>query len=93
MKADLERLVDQMITRGVLFEEAIQEFEKRFILKMLDRQQNNLSKAAIALGIHRNTLTKRVQDYKRRNELNGNGRRQVAPRKKAQAKTRKRVDD
>lgn len=93
MKADLERLVDQMITRGVLFEEAIQEFEKRFILKMLDRQQNNLSKAAIALGIHRNTLTKRVQDYKRRNELNGHARRQVAPRKKALAKTRRREGD
>ena len=65
MKADLERLVDLMISRGVLFEEAIQEFEKRFILNMVERENHNLSKAAAALGIHRNTLSKRIHDYEK----------------------------
>lgn len=71
MKAELESLVDQMIVRGILFEEAVKEFEKKFILNVLDRNNNNLSKAADELGIHRNTLSKRVGEYQ--NGVNGNG--------------------
>ena len=81
MQAELQRLIDQMITQGVLFEDALKEFEKRFILDMLDRKQHNLSKAASALGIHRNTLTKRLRDYEQGARKNG-GRRHIAPRKK-----------
>lgn len=80
MRAELEQLIDQMINQGVLFEEAIQEFEKRFILNMLGRHRNNLSKAADALGIHRNTLSKRLIEYK--SGPNGHLRRQVAPRRR-----------
>jgi len=63
MKTELELLIDQMITRGIFFEEAVKEFEKNFILKVLRRHNNNLSKAAEALGIHRNTLSKRLLEY------------------------------
>jgi Fis family transcriptional regulator len=63
MKAELETLVDQMISRGILFEEAVEEFEKRFILSVVNRHHNNLSKAASELGIHRNTLSKRLGEY------------------------------
>ena len=75
MKAELESLVDQMITRGILFEEAVNEFEKKFILKVVSRNNNNLSKAADELGIHRNTLSKRVGEYENgvNGSLNGNG--------------------
>ena len=83
MKADLERLVDLMISRGVLFEEAIQEFEKRFILNMVERENHNLSKAAAALGIHRNTLSKRIHEYANNTERIGLSRRLVAPRRKS----------
>jgi hypothetical protein len=62
-----------MITHGILFDEAVKEFEKNFILKVLDRHNNNLSRAAEALGIHRNTLSKRILEYARC-EVNGNGR-------------------
>lgn len=71
MKTELESLVDQMITGGILFEEAVKEFEKKFILKVLVRNNNNLSKAADELRIHRNTLSKRVGEYQ--NGVNGNG--------------------
>jgi transcriptional regulator with PAS, ATPase and Fis domain len=71
MKEELEAIIDQMITRGILFDEAVKEFEKNFILKVLDRHNYNLSKAAEALGIHRNTLSKRMLEYT--NGLNGNG--------------------
>ena len=72
MKAELEALIEQMITRGILFDEAVKEFEKKFILSTLSRHNNNLSKAAVALGIHRNTLSKRLLEYQ--NGANGNGR-------------------
>ncbi|MFM8393893.1 MAG: helix-turn-helix domain-containing protein [Acidobacteriota bacterium] len=65
MKADLERLIDQMISSGILFEEALREFEKQFILRVLDRHQHNLSKAAVELGIHRNTLSRRIAQYEK----------------------------
>ena len=71
MKAELESLVDQMISRGILFDEAVKEFEKKFILKVVSRHNNNLSKAADELGIHRNTLSKRIGEYE--NGVNGNG--------------------
>ena len=61
MKAELEELIEQMISRGILFDEAVKEFEKKFILSTLTRHNNNLSKAATALGIHRNTLAKKVK--------------------------------
>lgn len=63
MKAELEELVEKMITGGILFEEAVKEFEKHFILKVIYRHRNNLSKAAEELGIHRNTLSKRLHEY------------------------------
>src|SRR5215475_14062730 len=71
MKMELEAIIDQMIAHGIVFDEAVKEFEKNFILKVLDRHNNNLSKAADALGIDRNTLSKRMLEYA--NGVNGNG--------------------
>jgi len=63
VKDQLEALVTQMIERGLLFEEAMSEFEKKFILKVLDRSQGNQTRAAKAMGIHRNTLNKKLASY------------------------------
>jgi two-component system nitrogen regulation response regulator GlnG len=62
VKEQLESLVNQMIDRGILFTDAVSEFEKRFIKRMLEKQNGNHSKAATALGIHRNTLSRKVED-------------------------------
>lgn len=62
VKDELESLVDKMIESGILFTDAVSEFEKKFIKKMLERNNNNHSKAALALGIHRNTLSRKVDD-------------------------------
>ena len=62
MKEQLESLVNQMIERGILFTDAVSEFEKRFIKRMLEKQNGNHSKTATALGIHRNTLSRKVED-------------------------------
>jgi len=87
MKTELEAIIDQMITRGILFDEAVKEFEKNFILKVLDRHNHNLSKAAEALGIHRNTLSKRVLEYS--NGANSNGHKNGHKRRQPAAPKRK----
>jgi transcriptional regulator with PAS, ATPase and Fis domain len=51
-----------MIEHGILFSDAVSEFEKKFIKRMLEKNNDNLSKAAVALGIHRNTLSRKVVD-------------------------------
>jgi len=59
----LQKLVDEMVDRGVQFEDAVREFEKRFITRVLGQCDGSLSKAADALGIHRNTLTRKMGVY------------------------------
>jgi DNA-binding NtrC family response regulator len=60
----LERLVEEMVDRGVQFEDAVREFEKRFIARVLGRHDGSLTKTADALGMHRNTLTRKMDTYK-----------------------------
>ena len=64
MRDQLEGLVAQMVERGILFDEAVGEFEKRFIKRVLERAEGNQSRAAEALGIHRNTLSRKITEYK-----------------------------
>ena len=63
MKDQLESLVGMMVERGILLEEAISEFEKKFIKRALERANGNQSRAAKLLGIHRNTLSRKVGAY------------------------------
>jgi two-component system nitrogen regulation response regulator GlnG len=65
MKDQLESLVGLMVERGILFDEAVNEFEKRFIRRALERTGGNQSRAAKLLGIHRNTLSRKMGEYKR----------------------------
>ena len=60
----LERLVEEMVDKGVQFEDAVHEFEKRFISRVLGRCDGSLTKTADELGIHRNTLTRKMGEYK-----------------------------
>jgi DNA-binding NtrC family response regulator len=64
VKDQLEGLVSQMVERGILFDEAVEEFEKRFIKSVLEREKGNQSRAAHTLGIHRNTLSRKIVEYK-----------------------------
>jgi Fis family transcriptional regulator, factor for inversion stimulation protein len=63
VKEKLEALVSEMIDRGLRYEEAVSEFERKFIMTALDKNKGNQTKAAKVLGIHRNTLNKRVTSY------------------------------
>ena len=59
MKNQLEALVNRMIEQEIQFPDAVSEFEKRFIQRMLEMNNGNQSKTAQALGIHRNTLSRK----------------------------------
>ena len=60
----LDKLVEDMVAKGVHFEDAVVEFEKRFISKVLGRCDGSLTKTSDVLGIHRNTLTRKLETYK-----------------------------
>ena len=60
----LEKLVEEMVDRGVQFDDAVREFEKRFITRVLGRCEGSLTRSADTLGIHRNTLTRKMGQYK-----------------------------
>jgi DNA-binding NtrC family response regulator len=64
VRDQLEGLVTQMVERGILFDEAVGEFEKRFIKRVLERTNGNQSRAAEVLGIHRNTLSRKMTAYR-----------------------------
>lgn len=52
-----------MVDRGILLEEAVEEFEKRFIKAAMDGAKGNQSRAARLLGIHRNTLSRKLEKF------------------------------
>ena len=60
----LQRLVDEMVDHSVQFDDAVREFEKRFISRVLNQCDGSLTKAAVTLGMHRNTLTRKMAEYK-----------------------------
>jgi Fis family transcriptional regulator len=64
VKDQLEALIDQMHQSGILYSEAVREFKKRFILTVLQENQGNQCKAARALGMHRNTLSRTISELK-----------------------------
>ena len=67
MKEKLESLVAEMIERRIYLDEAVGEFEKKFIQTALTQTRGNQTKAAEVLGVHRNTLNRKISQHK----LNG----------------------
>jgi DNA-binding NtrC family response regulator len=63
LRSRLAALIDEMLDGQIMLDEARDEFEKLFIQKALARHKNHLSHTAAVLGIHRNTLSKRVAAY------------------------------
>ena len=60
----LEQLVTQMVEKGIDYEDAVREFDRRFIVEVIDKSDGNLCKAADTLGVHRNTLSRKIKDLK-----------------------------
>ncbi len=64
MKEEMEAIVTQMIEHGLFYEEAIAEFERKFIATALNKNRGNQTKAAKVMGIHRNTLRNKIGKLK-----------------------------
>jgi DNA-binding NtrC family response regulator len=79
MRARLETLIDEMLEGRILLDEALSEFEKLYIKKALDKNKHHLSNTALVLGIHRNTLAKRVALYNQ--DRNGHPRNGTRPKR------------
>ena len=64
MRDDLAALIQQMIDRGIRFEDAQKEFERTFISRALAKTNYNVCKAAKVTGLHRNTLSRKMSTYR-----------------------------
>ncbi len=62
----MEALIEDMQDGRILLGEAILEFEKLYIEKCLARNKNHISKSAKILGIHRNTLSRKIASYEKK---------------------------
>jgi Fis family transcriptional regulator len=63
MRAQLEALVREMVEKGILYDDARREFERRYILCALERGDGNIGRAAEMIGLHRNTLSRKMAEY------------------------------
>ena len=88
----MESLIGEMLDGRILLDEAITEFEKIYIQKALERNSDHLCNTAVALGIHRNTLSKRVASYNGKPKASGKApsKSRKSTRKIVFTKTRKR---
>ena len=68
MRDDLAALVQQMIDRGIRFDDAQREFERVFLVRALAKTGYNVCKAAKITGLHRNTLSRKMVSYKIRKQ-------------------------
>src|ERR1019366_1223701 len=64
VKDQLEALILQMYKSNILYSEAVREFKKRFIVTVLEENRGNQCKSARELGMHRNTLSRTMQELK-----------------------------
>jgi DNA-binding NtrC family response regulator len=60
----LERLVTDMLDKGLPYEDVRRELEKLSITRALQRTKGSLGDAAEMLGIHRNTIARKIAEYR-----------------------------
>ena len=63
MKEKFDSLVDHLYSANILLQEAVEILEKRMIQRALEGSGGNQSAASKRLGIHRNTLLRKMVEY------------------------------
>jgi len=63
MKETFEALVEHLVGNGFFLEEVVELLEKTLIERALERTGGNRSAASKLLGIHRNTLQRKMVEY------------------------------
>jgi DNA-binding NtrC family response regulator len=84
MKEKFDGLIEQMLERNIFLPEAIEILERSMIYRALEKSAGNQCAASKVLGIHRNTLQRKMQEFGL-----GNGRSRRKPAASA-LRTRKR---
>lgn len=88
MKETFDALIDHLVNGGFFMEEAVEILEKGMIERALSRTGQNQSAASKALGIHRNTLQRKMLEY----EIDGKRpRRKQSGRAGSKTSTTKRI--
>jgi Fis family transcriptional regulator len=64
VRDQLEKLVQELLDKGVLYDDARREFEKVFISRALQRTNGSVGDAAELLGLHRNTVSRKMVEYR-----------------------------
>ncbi|CAM2069045.1 Helix-turn-helix domain-containing protein [Sulfidibacter corallicola] len=64
MHHKLSELVAELINNDIDLQFAKKELESTYIREILKRHNGNIGLSAKALGMHRNTLSKRIKDLK-----------------------------
>ena len=62
MRRELDNLVSQMHSSGVRYDDAVREFKRQYLREVLVAHRGNQCKAADALGMHRNTLSRAMAE-------------------------------
>ena len=84
MKESFDALIDHLVGGGFFLEEAVEILEKGMIERALEKTNQNQSEASKVLGIHRNTLQRKMTQF----QIDGKHPRRK-PLARAKAATRK----
>jgi Fis family transcriptional regulator, factor for inversion stimulation protein len=63
MKEKFDGLIEHLLHGNVFLQEAIEILERSMIQRALDQTSGNQCAASKQLGIHRNTLQRKMQEY------------------------------
>jgi DNA-binding NtrC family response regulator len=64
VRESLERLVSDMLDKGLHYEDVRRELEKLSITRALQRTKGSVGEAAELLGVHRNTIARKITEYR-----------------------------
>ena len=63
MHRELDRLVAEMVDKGIHYPDAAREFERRFLEHALSRAEGSITRCAALTGLHRNTLARKIAEH------------------------------
>ena len=63
MHRELDRLVAEMVAKGIHYADASREFERRFLEHALKAAEGSITRCAANTGLHRNTLARKISEH------------------------------